>query len=44
MNKSKKLRELINSNQLEFIMEAHNGISCKIVEKIVTTNQGLIFL
>ncbi len=30
---SKKLRQLINSNQLEFIMEAHNGISSKIVEK-----------
>lgn len=33
MNKSEKLRELLNSNSLEFLMEAHNGISCKIVEK-----------
>lgn len=33
MNKAQKLKELIQSNQLEFIMEAHNGISCKIVEK-----------
>ena len=31
--KSKKLRDLIFSNKLEFIMEAHNGISAKIVEE-----------
>jgi len=31
--KSKKLRDLIFSDQLEFIMEAHNGISSKIVEE-----------
>ena len=31
--KSKKLREIIFSDKLEFIMEAHNGISSKIVEK-----------
>ena len=30
---SKKLRDLINSKSLEFIMEAHNGISAKIVEE-----------
>ena len=33
MTKSKKLRELLNTNSLEFLMEAHNGISSKIVEK-----------
>ena len=33
MNKSTKLRELLNNDSLEFLMEAHNGISCKIVEK-----------
>lgn len=33
MNKSTKLRELLNSNSLEFLMEAHNGITSKIVEK-----------
>lgn len=32
MSKSSKLRQLLNSNQLEFLMEAHNGISAKIVE------------
>lgn len=31
--KSKKLRELIFSDKLEFIMEAHNGMSAKIVEE-----------
>ena len=31
--KSKKLREIIFSDKLEFIMEAHNGISAKIVEE-----------
>jgi len=30
---SRKLRDLINSKSLEFIMEAHNGISAKIVEE-----------
>ena len=30
---SKKLRDLINSKSLEFIMEAHTGISAKIVEE-----------
>ena len=33
ISKSKKLRDLIFSNKLEFIMEAHNGISAKIVEE-----------
>ena len=32
-NKAKKLRSLIQSNQLEFLMEAHNGMSAKIVEE-----------
>ena len=31
--KSKKLRQLIFSEDLEFIMEAHNGMSAKIVEE-----------
>ena len=33
MNKGLLLKNLINSNELEFLMEAHNGISSKIVEK-----------
>lgn len=33
LSKSTKLRALLESNQLEFIMEAHNGISAQIVEK-----------
>lgn len=32
MRKSTLLRQLINSPKLEFLMEAHNGISAKIVE------------
>lgn len=32
-NKARKLRNIINSPQLEFLMEAHNGISAKIVEE-----------
>ena len=31
--KCKKLRSLIESNKLEFILEAHNGISAAIVER-----------
>ncbi len=33
MSKPKMLRSLLNSGQLEFIMEAHNGISAKLVEE-----------
>ncbi|WP_068497989.1 phosphoenolpyruvate mutase [Paenibacillus kribbensis] len=33
MKKTKQLRELVNSQKLEFIMEAHNGLSAKIVEE-----------
>jgi len=33
MTKGNKLRELLESDQVEFIMEAHNGLSAKIVEE-----------
>ncbi|KAF6634496.1 phosphoenolpyruvate mutase [Paenibacillus sp. EKM208P] len=33
MKKTKQLRELVHSQTLEFIMEAHNGLSAKIVEE-----------
>ncbi|SDI47959.1 phosphoenolpyruvate mutase [Aneurinibacillus migulanus] len=33
MKKTTELHQLINSNQLEFMMEAHNGLSAKIVEQ-----------
>ena len=33
MKKTKQLKELIKSDQLESILEAHNGISAKIVEE-----------
>ncbi len=33
INKTTKLQQLLKSNQLEFIMEAHNGLSAKIVEE-----------
>lgn len=33
MKMSTNLRELINSNDLSFIMEAHDGMSAKVVEK-----------
>lgn len=33
MTKSEMLRALLNSDQLEFIMEAHSGLSAKIVEE-----------
>ncbi|EHS54778.1 phosphoenolpyruvate mutase [Paenibacillus sp. Aloe-11] len=33
MKKTRQLRDLINSRKLEFIMEAHNGLSAKIVEE-----------
>lgn len=33
MKKTTQLKNLINSNQLEFIMEAHNGLTAKIVEE-----------
>ena len=32
-NKTTKLRDLIESSNLEFLMEAHNGISARIVEE-----------
>lgn len=32
-SKSLKLRELLNSNELEFILEAHNGLSARIAEE-----------
>jgi phosphoenolpyruvate phosphomutase len=31
--KTKKFKQMLKSNQLEFIMEAHNGLSAKIVEE-----------
>jgi phosphoenolpyruvate phosphomutase len=34
MNKTTKFKELLHSDQLEFLMEAHNGLSAKIVEEI----------
>lgn len=33
LKKSTQLKNLINSKELEFIMEAHNGLSAKIVEE-----------
>ena len=33
LSKSAKLRALLESSELEFIMEAHNGISAQIVEQ-----------
>ncbi|NEW06804.1 phosphoenolpyruvate mutase [Paenibacillus sp. SYP-B3998] len=33
MKKTKKLKQMICSNNLEFLMEAHNGLSAKIVEE-----------
>lgn len=33
MNKQQALRALLNSKKIEYIMEAHNGISAKIVEE-----------
>jgi phosphoenolpyruvate phosphomutase len=33
MKKTTQLKEMINSKSLEFIMEAHNGLSAKIVEE-----------
>ena len=33
MNKSTLLRQLLEGSQLEFIMEAHNGLSAKLVEE-----------
>ena len=33
MNKATRLKNLINKSCLDFIMEAHNGISAKVVEE-----------
>ncbi|MBD2568158.1 phosphoenolpyruvate mutase [Anabaena lutea] len=33
VRKTKQLRQLLNSQYLEFLMEAHNGLSAKIVEE-----------
>ena len=32
-SKAQQLRDMLTSNQLEYIMEAHNGLSAKIVEE-----------
>ena len=32
-NKCRALKELVTSDDLEFLMEAHNGLSAKIVEE-----------
>lgn len=31
--KTTQLKNMLNSNELEFIMEAHNGLSARIVEE-----------
>ncbi len=33
VNKTTQFKKLLNSNELEFILEAHNGLSAKIVEE-----------
>ena len=33
LKKTTQLKNMINSKELEFIMEAHNGLSAKIVEE-----------
>ena len=33
IGRARQLRQLLASNQLEFIMEAHNGLSARIVEE-----------
>jgi phosphoenolpyruvate phosphomutase len=33
MKKTARLRELIGSSELEFLMESHNGLSARIVEE-----------
>ena len=33
ISKSKQLRNILTSNKLDFLMEAHNGLSAKIVEE-----------
>ena len=33
LSKSAQLRAMLESSELEFIMEAHNGMSAKIVEE-----------
>ncbi|UJF33221.1 phosphoenolpyruvate mutase [Paenibacillus hexagrammi] len=33
MKKTTQLKQMLNSNELEFIMEAHNGLSARIVEE-----------
>ncbi len=50
MNKTTQLKNMLVSNQLEFIMEAHNGLSAKIVENAggkisveSTLNEGSTF-
>src|SRR6185312_12241081 len=34
MKKTTKLKKLLNSQETEFLMEAHNGLSAKIVEEV----------
>ena len=33
IKKSRQFKQLLHSDQIEFLMEAHNGVSAKIVEE-----------
>jgi len=33
MNKTSKLKQILISNETEFLLEAHNGLSAKIIEE-----------
>ena len=41
-SRATKFRELLNSGKLEFLCEAHNGISAKIVEEAGFKVLGLV--
>ena len=36
--KTTQLKQMLNSKDLEFIMEAHNGLSARIVQEAGTSN------
>jgi phosphoenolpyruvate phosphomutase len=39
--KTTQLKQMLNSKDLEFIMEAHNGLSARIVQEAGTINESM---
>ena len=43
IKKTTQFKQMLHSGQVEFIMEAHNGLSAKIVEETGRVHEGQLF-